>query len=416
MSQPPARRPKPDLEAIAESASYRELIERLRQRIRESHARAARALNRELVLLYWSIGHDILAQQQASDWGDDVVGRIAQDLAADTGSPRGSTRRNLFYMRRFAAIWPDAEKVPSVMAQISWTAHRSLLDSFADQPKPTIWYAHKAAEQHWSARQLKAQIDLKLHVRQGAALTNFAEVLEPDDAGAVLHAIKDPYVFDFLELAEDGRERELEQALIDDIQRFLIELGAGFAFYGRQRPIVVGGDEFFLDLLFYHHTLRRFVVIELKIGRFQPEHVAKMNFYLNAVDEQLRLGDDRESVGIILCQTATRRWPSSRCIASMPQSPSRRGTPTVLRANCPRWRSPSASPPTSMSSPSSTPSAPASSTAWLATSNNPQITATAEREARSREDAKADSASPAGPRRAHPGTLRSVRESVLRTG
>jgi len=133
MTPPPARRTRSDLDAVAASATYRELIERLRQKIRESQTRAARALNRELVLLYWSIGRDVLAQQRASGWGDDVVGRIAQDLAADTGSPRGFLRRNLFYMRRFAALWPDAEKVPSAMAQIPWTAHRILLDSFADQ-------------------------------------------------------------------------------------------------------------------------------------------------------------------------------------------------------------------------------------------------------------------------------------------
>jgi predicted nuclease of restriction endonuclease-like (RecB) superfamily len=174
MSQPSARRTASELETIASSASYRELIERLRLRIRESQARAARALNAELVMLYWSIGRDILTQQQASDWGDDVVGRIAQDLAAETGSARGFTRRNLFYMRRFAALWPDPEKVPSVMAQIPWTAHRTLLDSFSDQLDTYLWYAGKAAEQRWSVRQLKGQIDLRLHERHGAALTNFS--------------------------------------------------------------------------------------------------------------------------------------------------------------------------------------------------------------------------------------------------
>jgi len=199
-------------------------------------------------------------EQQTSGWGDDIVGRIAQDLAADTGSARGFSRRNLFYMRRFATLWPEREKVPSVMAQITWTAHRVLMD----------------------------------------------RLLGPPDAQTLLEATKDPYVFDFLELTEDARERHLEQALIDDIQNFLIELGSGFAFYGRQRSLLVGDQEFFPDLLFFHHTLRRFVVIELKVGAFQPEYVGKMNFYLNAVDEQLRVGDDRESVGIILCTRGRR--------------------------------------------------------------------------------------------------------------
>jgi predicted nuclease of restriction endonuclease-like (RecB) superfamily len=204
-------------------------------------------------------------------------------------------------MRRFAALWPDPEKVPSVMAQIGWTAHRILLDSFADQPVLYEWYAARSAENRWSVRHLKAQIDLRLHERQGAALTNFPHALEPVDAGQALQATKDPYIFDFLELAEDIRERHLEQALMDDIQKLLLELGTGFAFYGRQKLLLVGGREFFLDLLFFQKALRRFVIIDLKIGEFQPELVSKMNLYLNAVDEQLRLGDDRESVGIILC-------------------------------------------------------------------------------------------------------------------
>ena len=290
-----------DVETVASTSTYRELVDRLKQRIRESQARAARALNTELVMLYWSIGRDILAQQQAAGWGDDIVGRIAEDLRVETGSARGFSRRNLFYMRRFATVWPEAEKVQTLSAQIGWSHHQVLLDAWAEEPKLYLWYAAKAAENRWSVRQLQGQIALGLHERQGAAVTNFAAALEPADADQALQATKDPYVFDFLELGEDARERDLEQGLIADIQKFLLELGTGFAFYGRQRALLVGDQEFFLDLLFYHHALRRFVVIELKIGKFQPEFVSKMNFYLNAVDEQLRLGDDRESVGIILC-------------------------------------------------------------------------------------------------------------------
>jgi predicted nuclease of restriction endonuclease-like (RecB) superfamily len=301
MPDHPVPRRSVDVEAVATTASYRELIDRLQRRIRESQARAARALNTELVMLYWAIGRDILAQQQAGGWGDDVVGRIAEDLRVATGSARGFSRRNLFYMRRFAALWPDAEKVQTVSAQIGWSHHQVLLDALAEQPDLYLWYAGKAAENRWSVRHLQGQIALGLHERQGAALTNFAAALEPADADQALQATKDPYVFDFLELAEDAHERDLERALIADIQRFLVELGTGFAFYGRQKPLLVGDQEFFLDLLFYHHALRRFVVIELKIGKFEPEFVSKMNFYLNAVDEQLRRGDDRESVGIILC-------------------------------------------------------------------------------------------------------------------
>ena len=252
-------------------------------------------------MLYWAIGREILDQQRAAGWGDDIVGRIAQDLLADLGPSRGFSRRNLFYMRRFAALWPDLEKVQTLSAQIGWSHHQVLMDACGDNQDLYAWYAAKTVEHRWPVRLLKGQINLRLHERQGSAVTNFAAALDPADATRALEAVKDPYVFDFLELAEDAQERHLEQALIDDIQRFLLELGTGFAFYGRQRSLLVGDQEFFLDLLFYHHALRRFVVIDLKVGAFQSEHVSKMNFYLNAVDEQLRVGDDRESVGIILC-------------------------------------------------------------------------------------------------------------------
>jgi predicted nuclease of restriction endonuclease-like (RecB) superfamily len=204
-------------------------------------------------------------------------------------------------MRRFAAMWPDPEKVQTLSAQIGWSHHQVLLDAYREDPDLYAWYAAKTVANRWPVRQLQAQIHLRLHERQGAVVSSFAEVVGPSDAQTLLHATKDPYVFDFLELAEDARERQLEQALIDDIQNFLIELGTGFSFYGRQRSLLVGDQEFFPDLIFFHHTLRRFVVIELKVGAFQPEYVGKMNFYLNAVDEQLRVGDDQESVGIILC-------------------------------------------------------------------------------------------------------------------
>lgn len=301
MSRPLATPDDGGIATIAETAAYRELIGRLKQRVRESQARAARKVNAELVMLYWSIGRDILVQQQANGWGDGVVERISQDLTAEVGGTRGFSRRSLFYMRRFAALWPDCEKVLPLVAQIGWSLHRVLLDRFGDQPDVYLWYVAKAAENRWSKRYLQTQVSLRLHEREGAALTNFTSALEPDDAGRALAAMKDPYILDFLDLAEDARERQLEQAILDDIQRFLLELGSGFALYGRQTPLFVGDEEFFLDLLFYHHTLRRFVVIDLKIGTFKVEHVGKMNFYLNAVDQQLRHDDDRDSVGIILC-------------------------------------------------------------------------------------------------------------------
>lgn len=301
MPSPPAKRNSNDIEIVASSDSYRSFIQRLTQHVQAAQNRAARAVNTELIALYWMIGREIMDQQESAGWGDDVVGRIAHDLALAADSSRGFSRRNVFYMRQFAQLLGEIEFVPSVMAQISWTQHRKLLDAFSDRPDIYEWYAAKSVENRWSVRQLEAQVNLRLHERQGVAINNFAATLPDSDSEQALEAVKDPYVFDFLEMTETAHERELEQALMDDIQNFLVELGVGFAFYGRQLALMVGDQEFFVDLIFYHHRLRRFVVIDLKMTDFKPEYTSKMNFYLNAVDEQVRIEGDKESIGIILC-------------------------------------------------------------------------------------------------------------------
>lgn len=291
-------------QAVTSTSEYRELINRLTRHVQQAQNRAARAINSELVILYWTIGKEIIEQQEISGWGDDVIGKIAEDLKNSTGSTRGFSRRNLFYMKQFAQIYPNIQFVPAVLAQIGWTHLRILIDRYQENQTLFEWYALRASENGWSYRYLEGQIDLKLHERQGKAITNFSTSLEPDDQDSALEAVKDPYVFDFLELGKQYNERQLEQALLDDIQKFLLELGSGFAFYGRQKSLVVEGKEFFLDLIFYHHTLRRFIIIELKTGEFQPEFVGKMNFYLNAVDRYLCVEGDKESIGIILCTNA----------------------------------------------------------------------------------------------------------------
>jgi DUF1016 N-terminal domain len=202
-----ARRGPTDLQAVCTSSAYRQLISRLRSQIRAAQAHAAQAVNSELVLLYWSIGHEILVQQHASGWGDDVVGRIARDLALETGSARGFSRRNLFYMRRFAALWPERKKVQTLPAQIGWSHHQVLLEAFSGDRARYIWYASRVAQERWSCRHLKAQITLRLHERVGAAVTNFDAALGPGDAERALEAVKDPYVFDFLELSESSSRR-----------------------------------------------------------------------------------------------------------------------------------------------------------------------------------------------------------------
>lgn len=293
--------PPPGAQGIATSADYLALRDTIVERAATARERASRAVNTELVLLYWSIGRAILTEQQRHAWGDDVVGLLARDLRARGDLGRGFSRRNLFYMRQFAALWPDQEFVQPLAAQIGWTHHQVLLDAFGDTPDLYAWYAAKAVENRWSRRQLRGQIDLKLHLRYGAATANYARALGEVKGRAALAVTKDPYVLDFIDIAEHARERELEHALVREIPRFLRELGVGFAYYGRQQPLEIGGKEFFLDLLFYHHQLRRFVVIDLKIGEFKAEFAGKMALYLNAVDQQLRRGDDAESIGLILC-------------------------------------------------------------------------------------------------------------------
>lgn len=291
---------------IAATADYVALRDAIVERAAAARERAARAVNTELVLLYWSIGRAILTEQQRHSWGDDVVGLLAQDLRTRGELGRGLSRRNLFYMRKFAALWPDEQIVQTLSAQIGWSHHQVLLDAFGDAPDLYAWYAAKAVENRWAVRQLRGQIDLKLHLRAGAATANYAATLGEIEGRAALAVTKDPYVLDFIDLTENAKERQLEDALVREIPHFLRELGVGFAYYGRQQPLEIGDREFFLDLLFYHHRLRRFVVIDLKIGEFKAEFAGKMGLYLNAVDTQLRHPDDGESIGLILCTSHNR--------------------------------------------------------------------------------------------------------------
>lgn len=299
-SDPLAATPAPR-QSIAATSEYVALRDAIVAQAAAARERASRAVNTELVRLYWSIGRTILIEQDRHDWGDDVVGLLAHDLRARDDLGRGFSRRNLFYMRRFAALWPDEQIVQTLSAQIGWSHHQVLLDAFSGDRDLYGWYAAKAVENRWSVRQLRGQIDLKLHLRTGAATANYATALGEVEGRAALAVTKDPYVLDFIDLAEDAKERELEDELVREIPRFLRELGVGFAYYGRQQPLEVGGQEFFLDLLFFHHRLRRFVVIDLKIGEFKAEFAGKMGLYLNAVDAQLRHPEDAESIGLILC-------------------------------------------------------------------------------------------------------------------
>jgi predicted nuclease of restriction endonuclease-like (RecB) superfamily len=227
--------------------------------------RAARSVNRELVLLYWQIGSDILARQSREGWGAKVIDRLAVDLRKAFPEMKGFSPRNLKYMRAFAQAWPDAVFVQEVLAQLPWYHQLTLLDKLPTA-KQRQWYAAKAIEHNWSRNVLVMQIETRLLERSGQAVSNFAESLPAPLSDLAHESLKDPYLFDFLGLGAEASERALEDAISQHITRFLLELGAGFAYVGRQVPLEVGGDDFFLDLLFYHLRLRCYVVIDLKAG------------------------------------------------------------------------------------------------------------------------------------------------------
>lgn len=263
------------------------------------------AANSALVLLYWDLGRMIVEQQDREGWGAKVIDRLASDLGRAFPDMRGLSPRNLKYMKAFASAWPDKAIVQQLAAQIPWFHNCLLLDRVPD-PGNREWYVRRAIEEGWSRNILALQIDSRAHQRQGRTVSNFAATLPPAASDMAAQVFKDPYLFDFLGTADPRREREVEQALIDHIQRFLIELGSGFAFVGRQVLLEVGDQEFRLDLLFYHLKLRCFVVVELKAVPFDPAFVGQLNLYLSAADDLLRHPDDGPTIGLLLCRERDR--------------------------------------------------------------------------------------------------------------
>lgn len=280
---------------------YADLVFELKQRITAARLQAALSVNRELILLYWGIGRDILARQRNEGWGSRIVERLANDLRRAFPEMTGLSARNLSYMRAFAEAWPDREFVQQVVALLPWGHNVRILDAVKAAAERE-WYARQAIENGWSRNVLVHQIESGLFGRQGAALTNFSRTLPAEQSELAQQILKDPYSFDFLSLGPEMLERDLERGLIEHLSALILELGKGFAFVGRQYHLEVGGQDYYLDLLFFHIRLRCFVIIDLKIEDFKPEFAGKMNFYLSAVDDQLRHPDDQATIGIILCK------------------------------------------------------------------------------------------------------------------
>jgi predicted nuclease of restriction endonuclease-like (RecB) superfamily len=286
-------------------AGYRELLAELKQRIRAAQLRAALSVNRELVLLYWQVGRDILARQARQGWGAKVIDRLSADLRREFPEMKGFSPRNLKYMRAFAAAWDSEPFVQQVVARIPWGHVVRILDR-VKSPKHRDWYIGQTVEHGWSRSILVHQIEIGLHRRLGKATTNFDRTLPPPQSDLARETLKDPYSFDFLTVGRDAHERDLERGLLEHVRDFLLELGVGFALVGSQVHLEVGGQDFYIDLLFYHLHLRCFVVVDLKTGAFKPEYAGKMNFYLSAVDDRMRRPDDHPSIGVILCKEKNR--------------------------------------------------------------------------------------------------------------
>lgn len=310
-------------------ADYADWLGNLKLRIHGARQRALLSANAEQIRLYHDLGRDILERQSREGWGAKVINQLSVDLRAAFPGMKGLSSRNLHYMRLFAELCPTRQFVQQTAAQIPaqpivqqsaaqitpigqqtadllpWFHIVTLLTKLSD-PALREWYARQAIEHSWPRDTLTVQIKNQLHLRQGQAITNFEQRLAPPQAGLATEILKDPYHFDFLGLGDEAHERDIENALIRHITRFLLELGAGFAFVGRQFQLIVGGDEFFLDLLFYHTRLKCYVVVELKAQAFKPEHAGQLNFYLSAVDTQVKAPDDKPTIGLLLCKTQNR--------------------------------------------------------------------------------------------------------------
>lgn len=285
--------------------TYPQILENLKAEIRRAQLKAVLSANSQMLLLYWQIGKTIIEQQQQASWGDKITKRLADDLKREFPDIKGFSLRNLNYMRQFASAYPNFTIVQRPVAQLPWAHHVVLIDKVKDEQQRNF-YMQKSLENGWSRDVLSLQIKSGLHIRQGSAVTNFTATLPSPQSDLAQQVLKDPYIFDFLTITDDYQEKDLEKGLIDHIAKFLVELGAGFAYVGRQYHLEVGEDDYYLDLLFYHLKLRCYVVIEFKKGKFKPEHAGKLNFYLSVVDDKIRHAEDKATIGLLICQEKNR--------------------------------------------------------------------------------------------------------------
>ncbi len=282
--------------------TYVQLLEEIKSDVRESQYRVRRIVNTELVDMYWRIGKRILDRQETEGWGTKVIDRLAADLKAALPGARGFSRSNMKYMRQLAIAHPDSRTIGQQLAgQLPWGHWMVLLDKHGSAPDVQLWYAAQAVERGWSRAVLLNMVQGQLHARQGAAPSNFRKTLPPADSELAQQMTRDPYLLDFLGIADPTAERDLEDALCHELERFLLELGTGFAFVGRQYPVRVEGAEYALDLLFFNWKLDCFVALEIQITGFDPDHAGRLAFYTSWIDDQLRQPHHKPTIGIVVC-------------------------------------------------------------------------------------------------------------------
>jgi predicted nuclease of restriction endonuclease-like (RecB) superfamily len=290
---------------IMHSKDYLTFLNNIKQDIQTSRIKAALSINKELILLYWRIGKEVLQRKKEQGWGSEVVKALSQDLKHEYPDIKGFGERNLVYMQTFAAAYPDYEFTQATPAQITWYHNQTILDKIKDH-QTRIWYIQKTIENGWSRNVLVMQIEAQSHLKLGAAQTNFSLTLPKPTSDLAQQLIKSEYNFESLGLADGIHEKVIEKAMIDHIRDFLIELGSGFAFLGSQYKLVVGDEDFFCDLLFYHTKLRSYVVLELKADKFKPEYAGKLGFYITAINRQIKHELDNPTIGLLLCKKANK--------------------------------------------------------------------------------------------------------------
>ena len=282
--------------------TYNKWLSSIKQKIKSAQLKAAISVNNQLLELYWDLAKEIVAKQQEANWGDAIVDQLAIDLGLSFPNIKGFSRRNLYAVRQWYLFYStESQFVPQAVAQIPW-GHNRLIISKVKDSKEALFYSNETLLNGWNREQLELQIKNNYFETKGKAINNFTQTLPTLHSELAIETLKNPYNFDFLGLEDDALEREVENAMVNHISKFLIELGKGFAFVGRQYPITISDNDYFIDLLFYHLRLRCYVIIELKTGKFKPEYAGKLNFYLSAFDSQIKHEQDQPSIGLILCK------------------------------------------------------------------------------------------------------------------